>query len=57
MRLSNLSLFAFCAVRSKMTKSNLGRKGLFDLYLPIMVKDVKEGAGKGTEAEVIKEYC
>lgn len=53
MRLSTLSLFAFSAVRSKMTKRE---KGFIGLYVPIMVKEAKEGAEKGAEAEVIKEY-
>lgn len=37
-------------------KKQLRKKGFISLYVPIVVKEAKEGAEKGTEAKVIKEY-
>lgn len=46
-----------CCEKQDDKKKKLREKGFIGLYVPIMVKEAKEGVEKGTKAEVIKEYC
>lgn len=54
------SLFSV-AKRDTMTKSNLGRKGLFALYFQVRncpsLQKVGARDGAGTEAETMGEHC